>query len=120
MAPCDHRVAKGKGIFFSKRLNQTIHTQFVNISPEMLFILQDGFIDELLIDCRKSHLHTFCCQIHQRFKVIKPILGMTGFRKHLVKPPYPKYKTVRLAFFELLNWLLDKKNTIGDGGTTAL
>ena len=106
MAPCDDRVAKGKGIFFSKRLNQTIHSQFVNISPEMILILQDGFIDALLIDCRESYLHTFCCQNHQCFKVIKSILGMPGFRKRLVKPPFPK-----------LGWDGFKRLTASDNGS---
>ena len=43
----------------------TIHPQLVNISPEIILILQNMLIYALFIDCRESHLRTFCRQIHQ-------------------------------------------------------
>ena len=43
----------------------TIYPQLVNISPETIFILQNMLIYALFIDCRESHLCTFCHQIHQ-------------------------------------------------------
>ena len=43
----------------------SIYTQLVNIFPEIILILQNMLIYALFIDCRKSHLHTFCRQIHQ-------------------------------------------------------
>ena len=47
----------------------TIHPQLVNISPEIILILQNMLIYALFIDCRESHLRTFCRQIHQCAKL---------------------------------------------------
>ena len=41
------------------------YPQLVNISPEIILILQNMLIYALFIDCRESHLRTFCRQIHQ-------------------------------------------------------
>ena len=43
----------------------TIYSQLVSISPEIILILQNMLIYALFIDCRESHLCTFCHQIHQ-------------------------------------------------------
>ena len=52
-----------KIITFPKKV--TIYPQLVNISPEIILFLQNMLIYALLIDCRESHLRTFCRQIHQ-------------------------------------------------------
>ena len=38
----------------------TIYPQLVNISPEIILILQNMLIYALFIDCCEMHLHTFC------------------------------------------------------------
>ena len=43
----------------------TIYPQLVNISPEIILILKNMLIYALFIDCRESHLRTFCRKIHQ-------------------------------------------------------
>ena len=43
----------------------TIYPQLVNISSEIILILQNMLIYTLCIDCRELHLRTFCRQIHQ-------------------------------------------------------
>ena len=66
----------------------TWYLQLVIISPEIILILQNMLIYLLFIDCRESHLRTFCRQIHQCAKirewgVLKLIWTMLGFRKSL-------------------------------------
>ena len=41
----------------------TIYPQLLNISPEIILILQNMLI--YVIQCRESHLRTFCREIHQ-------------------------------------------------------
>ena len=43
----------------------TRYPQLVIISPEIILILQNMLIYALFIDCRESHLRTFCRQILQ-------------------------------------------------------
>ena len=56
-----------KVITFPKRWPFTLN--FVKNSLEFILILQNMLTCALFIDCRKSHLRTFCCQIHQRAKI---------------------------------------------------
>ena len=50
----------------------TIYPQLVNISSEIILILQNMLIYSLFIDCRELHLRTFCRQIHQCAKIRQP------------------------------------------------
>ena len=47
----------------------TIRPQLVNISPEIILILQNMLIYAPFSDRRESHLPTFCRQIHQCAKI---------------------------------------------------
>ena len=51
---------------YSVSRKMTFHPQFLNISPEIILILQNmSFIYIFIIDCCESQLRTFCRQIHQ-------------------------------------------------------
>ena len=67
----------GSANFSSKKVEflntlVTIHPQLVNISPKIIWILQNMLIYALFIDCRESHLRTFCRQIHQCARIETP------------------------------------------------
>ena len=65
-----------------------------------MLILQNMLIYAFFIDCRESHLCTFCCQIYQCARIgggwVKPILAMPGFRKRLLVQPLPKWCCLRI------------------------
>ena len=79
----------------------------------------------LFIDCRESHLSTFCRQIHQCANIggrgggVKPILAMPGFWQRLTLKP-SLYAQVSSSLVAWVGQLGEKVETAGETGTNVI